>query len=152
VRVAQYRFLTTWILDAPIEQVWERLDDPLRWPEWWRGVERTEIVAVDHWRSTWRSFLPYTLTFDFTVDRRERPYVLGGRASGELAGTGVWRLFEARGHTASTWDWRVGTTTAWMNALGPIARPGFAWNHGWVMRRGAEGLARDLGCSLIAAT
>jgi hypothetical protein len=32
VRVAQYRFLTTWIFDAPIDEVWERLDDPLRRP------------------------------------------------------------------------------------------------------------------------
>src|SRR5207253_9770738 len=43
VPVAQYRFLTTWIFDAPIERVWERLHDPARWPEWWRGLERTDI-------------------------------------------------------------------------------------------------------------
>src|SRR3982750_3510576 len=63
VRVANSRFLTTWIFDAPIEAVWERLDDPVRWPEWWRGVEKTEILAPDHWRSSWESFLPYTLAF-----------------------------------------------------------------------------------------
>jgi carbon monoxide dehydrogenase subunit G len=152
VRVAPYRFLTTWIFDAPIEEVWERLDDPMGWPRWWRGVESTETLGDDHWRSTWRSFLPYSLTFDFAVDYRERPNVLGGRAAGELAGTGVWRLFEARGLTASNWDWRVGTTAPWMNVLGPVARPAFAWNHGWIMRRGGEGLARDLGCSLVAAS
>ena len=148
MRVAQYRFLTTWIFDAPIEPVWEHLDDPEHWPEWWRGVESTEILGEDRWRSV----LPYTLTFEFAIDRRERPYVLAGRASGELAGTGAWRLFEARGQTASTWDWRVGTTATWMNALGPVARPAFAWNHAWVMRRGAEGLARELGCALVAAS
>jgi uncharacterized protein YndB with AHSA1/START domain len=84
--VTQYRFLTTWIFDTSIERVWERLDDPMHWPDWWPGVEQTEIIEVDHWRSTWKSVLPYTLTFDFEIDRRERPYVLGGRASGELAG------------------------------------------------------------------
>jgi uncharacterized protein YndB with AHSA1/START domain len=152
VRVARYRFLTTWIFDAPIDAVWERLDAPMRWPEWWRGVEKTEILGPDKWRSTWKSVLPYTLTFDFEIDKRERPYLLGGRASGELAGTGVWRLFESHGQTASTWDWRVATTAAWMNALGPVARPAFAWNHGWVMRRGGEGLARELGCALVAAS
>jgi hypothetical protein len=150
--MTRYRFLTTWLFEAPIERVWERLDDPARWPEWWRGVERTEILGSDHWRSTWKSLLPYSLTFDFEIERRERPYVLAGRASGELAGTGVWRLYEARGQTASTWDWRVGTTAQWMNVIGPLARPVFSWNHGWVMRRGAEGLAQDLGCGLIAAS
>jgi len=39
-----------------------------------------------------------------------------------------------------------------MNTLGPLARPAFAWNHAWVMRRGAEGLARNLGCRLLAAS
>jgi uncharacterized protein YndB with AHSA1/START domain len=150
--MTRYRFLTTWLFEASIERVWERLDDPARWPVWWRGVERTEILGSDNWRSTWRSLLPYSLTFEFEIDRRERPYLLAGRASGELAGTGVWRLYEARGQTASTWDWRVGTTAQWMNLMGPLARPVFSWNHGWVMRRGAEGLANDLGCALIAAS
>ena len=60
-------------------------------------------------------------------------------------------MFEARGQICSTWDWEVATTAGWMKALGPLARPAFAWNHGWVMRRGGEGLARDVGCTLVAA-
>ena len=79
------------------------------------------------------------------------PYLLEGRASGELAGSGRWRLFEAQGRTASTWDWDVETTARWMNLLGPLARPAFMWNHDRVMRQGAEGLARELGVELIAA-
>ena len=70
----------------------------------------------------------------------------------ELAGDGTWRLFEHGGLTASTWDWRIATTAAWMNALGPAARPAFASNHAWVMRRGGEGIARRLGCTLVAAS
>ena len=37
-----------------------------------------------------------------------------------------------------------------MNAIAPLARPAFAWNHGYVMRAGAEGIARELGARLIA--
>ena len=149
--MAEYRFLTTWLLDAPVERVWDTLHDAARWPVWWRGVERTEVLSDDLWRSTWKSFLPYELTFEFEIVRRERPWYLEGRARGELSGIGRWRLFEARGQTASTWDWQVATTARWMNALGPLARPAFAWNHGWVMRRGAEGLARELGVALLAS-
>lgn len=152
MRVAQYRFLTTWLLDAPIERVWQTLYDAGRWPVWWRGVKRTVVVHEDLWRSSWRSFLPYTLEFEFEIVKRDPPYLLEGIARGELAGRGTWRLFEAQGKTASTWDWQVETTARWMNALGPLARPAFAWNHGWVMSRGAEGLARELGCNLIAAS
>jgi hypothetical protein len=150
--VTRYRFLTTWLLDAPVADVWDTLYDASRWPEWWRGVERTDVLREDLWRSTWRSFLPYRLSFEFEIVLRERPFLLEGRARGELAGTGRWRLYEGPAGTASTWDWDVGTTARWMNAFGPLARPVFAWNHAWVMRRGAEGLARELGVRLVAAS
>jgi hypothetical protein len=151
--VRPYRFLTTWLLDAPREDVWEVLYDARRWPEWWRGVERMEVLGPEGrlWRSAWRSVLPYTLEFEFDIVRDQRPYLLEGRASGELTGTGIWRLYEGELGTASTWEWTVATTAPWMNAFGPVARPAFAWNHHRIMRRGAEGLARELGCALVAA-
>ena len=39
-----------------------------------------------------------------------------------------------------------------MNLLAPIARPVFAWNHDWVMKRGGEGLSRLLGAPLVVAS
>ena len=154
-----YRFLTTWLLDAERERVWDLIYDAERWPEWWRGVERMEIARVGDergegalWRSGWRSVLPYTLDFDFAIETVDRPSLLVGRASGELAGSGTWRVYESPLGTASTWEWRVATTQPWMNAPGPLARPVFAWNHHAIMRRGGEGLARRLGCRLVATT
>jgi hypothetical protein len=98
----------------------------------------------------WRSRLPYPLEFEFTVDRVERPRVMAGRAVGELSGTGRWRLFEDGGVTAVLYEWNVRTTRPWMNLLGPVAQPVFAWNHDVVMRWGGEGLARRLGAQLLA--
>ena len=40
--MADYAFLTTWLLDSPREPVWEAIYDQERWPEWWRGVEEVE--------------------------------------------------------------------------------------------------------------
>jgi uncharacterized protein YndB with AHSA1/START domain len=150
--MAAYRFLTTWLLDAPREPVWDAIYDAARWPDWWRGVERTEVVADRLWRSEWRSVLPYTLEFEFEILRNERPNLLVGRASGELSGEGIWRVYEGALGTASTWEWQVETTARWMNAFGPLAKPGFAWNHHRIMRWGAEGLARHLGVRLLAAS
>jgi uncharacterized protein YndB with AHSA1/START domain len=157
--VRQYRFLTTWLLEAAREQVWDVIYDAARWPQWWRGVERCVVERPGNergegalWRAAWRSVLPYTLEFEFELEHVERPSILVGRARGDLEGSGTWRLYEGEAGTASTWEWVVRTTQPWMNAFGPSARPVFAWNHHRIMRRGAEGVARRLGCRLVAAT
>jgi uncharacterized protein YndB with AHSA1/START domain len=157
----EYRFLTTWLLACERERVWEAIYDSEEWPRWWRGVERVvEVTPGDEngvgqlGRYTWRSKLPYELTFDMLTTRVERPRLLEGEASGQLAGTGRWRLFEQEGApavTAVTYEWNVATTKRWMNLLSPIARPAFEWNHDWVMGHGAEGIAKLLGCELLAA-
>jgi len=154
---AEYRFLTTWCIDAPVERVWDVINDWRRWPRWWPGVESVvEIEPGDgnglgaRTRHRWRSRLPYTVTFDLVVTRLERPYLLEARAEGKLAGVGRWRLFEGEG-TAVLYEWNVRTTAAWMNLLSPLARSAFEWNHDVVMRRGGAGLARELGASLLTA-
>jgi uncharacterized protein YndB with AHSA1/START domain len=157
--MAEYRFLTTWCLEAPIDPVWEAIHDSESWPQWWRGVERVvELEPGDEQgigqvgRYTWKSRLPYELSFDVTTLRKERPHLLAGEASGELSGTGTWRLSEGGGLTTVLYEWDVRTARAWMNLLAPLARPVFAWNHDWVMKRGGEGLARLLGARLIIAS
>jgi uncharacterized protein YndB with AHSA1/START domain len=158
--VADYSFLTTWVFDAPIERVWDALYDSERWPEWWRGVERVQVLerggedrVGELSRYTWKSKLPYRLEFDMRTTRVEEPHLVEGAAKGELTGTGRWRLFSGQdGTTAVTYEWNVETTARWMNALAPLARPVFAWNHDYVMHNGAEGLARRLGARLLVAS
>jgi uncharacterized protein YndB with AHSA1/START domain len=155
--VAAYRFLTTWLLEADRERVWDAIYESERWPEWWKGVIETERLAEgdengigQYGRYVWKSRLPYELEFFILSTRVERPHLLEGEASGELAGTGRWRLFEQGGVTAVLYEWNVRTTRAWMNLLAPLARPVFAINHDWVMRNGGDGLARLLGAKLLA--
>ena len=154
--MADYRFLTTWCLDAPIERVFEAIDDAAAWPRWWKGVTRADLVEEGDedgvgrlWRFTWRCRLPYDLSFDSRVVRREPPHLLEGHADGELIGVGRWRLYDGPG-TAVVYEWDVRTSRAWMNRAAPVARPLFAWNHDAVMRQGAEGLARLLDAPLLA--
>jgi hypothetical protein len=100
----------------------------------------------------WRSRIPYSVEFDFTVKRVEQPALMEGRAEGDLNGQGRWRLLEEAGITAVLYEWNVSTAKTWMNAVAPLARPLFAWNHDLVMRWGGEGLARELGVPLLAST
>ena len=157
--MAEYSFLTTWLLDCPREPAWEAIHDQAAWPRWWRGVEVAEelrrplggedVGTVS--RMVWRSLLPYRVELEVLTTRIERPTLLEGRASGDLAGVGRWRFYEGDGVTAVLYEWEVRTTIAWMNRLAPLLRPVFEWNHDWVMARGGEGLARRVGCRRLAA-
>ena len=130
----------------------------MRWPLWWRGVQRVALLEPgdaesvgSRYRIAWRSRIPYELEFDFEVIDLDEPRSMRGMASGALAGTGRWRLFEKDGVTAVLYEWNVETTKLWMNVLGPVARPVFDYNHDVVMRWGGEGLAQRLDCRLLAA-
>ena len=155
--MAAYSFLTTWCVDAPIQPVWDLISASKRYPEWWRGVH--SVVELEPGgehglgalsRFEWRSKLPYTLEFDMRVTRAEPPHLLEGHANGELEGVGVCRLYEGAAGTAIVYSWDVSTTRRWMNRLAPLARPVFEWNHDYVMRQGAHGLATQLGAELVA--
>jgi uncharacterized protein YndB with AHSA1/START domain len=155
--MGEYRFLTTWLLEADREQVWEAIYDSERWPEWWKGVEEAEKLEEgdengvgQYGRYVWKARLPYRVEFRIRTTRVERPRLLEGDATGELAGMGRWNLFEQDGVTAVIYEWYVHTTKAWMNALAPVARPAFKSNHDYVMRNGGRGLADLLGARLLA--
>jgi uncharacterized protein YndB with AHSA1/START domain len=157
--MAAYSFLSTWCVAAPLERVWDVLSHTEGYPEWWKGVRKVTVLEPGEgggrgvgtlYRMEWRSKLPYSLVFDSRVTRVERPYLLEGQASGELEGVGAWRLYESALGTAAIYSWDVSTTRAWMNAIGPLARPAFSWNHDYVMRQGADGLAKKLGVELVA--
>ena len=156
--MADYKFLTTWLLEAPREQVFEAIYDQANWPQWWRGVEEAEEISPGDdggvgtvARMVWKSLLPYRVEFEVTTTRIERPHLLEGDAVGELSGIGRWHLYEQGGVTAVLYEWNVATSKAWMNLLAPIARPVFEWNHDWVMARGGEGISQLLGCRLLAS-
>jgi uncharacterized protein YndB with AHSA1/START domain len=155
--MAEYSFLTTWLLESPRDPVWAAIHDQERWPEWWRGVEVAEEVRGGDRdgvgtvsRMVWKSWLPYRVEFEVLTTRVDYPGLMEGRATGELEGVGRWRLYEEGGVTAVLYQWNVATTRPWMNALAPALRPVFECNHDWVMRQGGAGLARRLGCRLLA--
>jgi uncharacterized protein YndB with AHSA1/START domain len=148
----RYELVTGWQLGAPIERVWQALVRPQDWPRWWRYVKSAVLLEPGdangigaRTRYTWSSRLPYTLSFEMRTTRASAPLLLEGEASGDLQGTGRWQLAARGDVTHVFYDWRVGTTSRWMNLLSPLLAPVFAWNHDQVMREGGRGLARHLG-------
>ena len=156
--MASYSFLTTWILEAPRDEVWQAIYEIEHWPEWWRGVQRVERLEQGAdggigalYRHEWRSVIPYPVRFETRITRIDRPELIEADADGELAGTGRWRFYGER-ETTVTYEWDVRTTKPWMNVVAPLAGPVFRWNHNVVMHQGGEGLAALLGARLLAVT
>ena len=94
-----------------------------------RGRRAEELDPGDaqrvgsRYRMRWRAPIGYALEFDFTVDEvGQSRGGWPGRATGELEGTGVWRLFEEGGVTAVTYEWNVRAH----QALDERARPAAA--------------------------
>jgi hypothetical protein len=128
----------------------------LHWPSWWRGV--VSVVELDSGdangigsvrRYTWKSLLPYRISFDMRVTRIEPLVALEGVATGEVEGTGRWSFTDQGPVTTIRYEWQIRTTRRWMNLAAPLARPLFQWNHDLVMRQGGQGLARLLGARLV---
>jgi carbon monoxide dehydrogenase subunit G len=150
--MADYSFTTAWKFRAPLEQVWNEINNPNQWPQWWRGLQKvTEIEkgnasGVGCLREfAWKSVFPYTLTFKMMTTLVEPMRKIEGMASGDLDGTGLWSFTSEGEYTLVRYDWNVRTTGTMMNLLAPVARGIFTWNHNKIMEWGRQGLAKRLG-------
>ena len=150
--MADYRFVTTWEFVAPIDDVWHEVGDPQNRVNFWSGLQR--VVEKQPGDTTgenalyelvFKSFLPYTLSLDARVTGIEAPHHLRMETTGELEGVATFDLAERDGTTVSTLVWETRTTIAWMNAIAPLMRGLFEWNHDVLMRKAGEGLAQRIG-------
>jgi uncharacterized protein YndB with AHSA1/START domain len=79
------------VIAAPVEEVWQVIEDPYQMPRWWPGVERMEGVTDDRFTQVFKSRRGRTVRADFVLLSSEAPgggYTSGQRAwSQEVAGT-----------------------------------------------------------------
>ena len=156
--MADYHYISTWQLQAPIERVWPAISDLERLPAWYPAIQEVQTLAAGdsdgvggRVRYLMKGRLPMRLAFEATITRVVPPRELELRAEGELAGTGRWEL-EQRGEVTSVrYTWDVRTTKAWMNLAAPVARPLFTWNTRGVLLEAGQGLARFLQVPLVNA-
>ncbi|MFO0937128.1 MAG: SRPBCC family protein [Gemmataceae bacterium] len=149
---SQYKFVTKWQIQGEVSSVWNQLANPESWPVWWKGVKRVKLIqpgidtlGTDAVREyTFRSFLPYSLTFTMKTTRIEFMKSIEGVAFGELEGVGKWELSSESGVTLIRYDWHVKANKKWMRLLSPIARPVFKLNHDVIMNWGQIGLQKSV--------
>jgi carbon monoxide dehydrogenase subunit G len=156
--MADYHYVSTWQLQAPIQQVWAALNDLEHLPVWYRGVQQVQELAPGDAQGVGRRVryvikgrLPLRLAFEATTTRSLPPQDQELRAEGELTGTGRWSLDQHGQVTTVRYHWDVRTTGPWMNLLAPLARPLFTWNSQGVMLQAGQGLALFLGVPLVDA-
>ena len=151
-----YSFVTRWQIEAPVAEVWNAIYESTEWPQWWRGVQSVRVIRENDAKGingkreySWKSALPYTLSFQMTLVEKIDNKLLCGVAFGELEGDGTWHFEQENGITKIQYNWNILTNKAWMNYFSFLLKPLFKYNHNVVMRWGAECLAKKLNARLI---
>lgn len=157
--MAEFHFVTTWKIEAPLPQVFGAITQCLTWPAWWKGVEKVEELDPGNAdgigslrRFIWKGMLPYRLNFLIRIVRAEPLKIIEGQASGDVEGVGCWHFSHDTPITTVRYEWHVRTTRLWMNLLLPVVKPLVRWNHDQLMKQGGEGLARLLNARLACMT
>jgi len=137
-----YRFLDRWVVDAPIDVVYDTIGDVLGYERWWTdfviratGDEAPPAVGKSN-ELLVKSYLPFKVNFALEVLEVEAPRRILSRLSKDFEGTGEWTLVETDGVTTATLDWRPSVNKPLIRNLTPVLRPLFRSNHNWAMRHG----------------
>jgi uncharacterized protein YndB with AHSA1/START domain len=145
-----YYFCERWFVAAPIEDVWTAIRDVEGYPRWWN--EFLEVKRLNNVEGVGsrvsvhaKAALPYHMYFTLEAIMEDRPRAAVSKVSGDLNGEMRWRLESAGGGTRLVFDEAVRTGKPLLNALAPLFKPLFAWNHKVMMTSGERGLRRYLG-------
>jgi hypothetical protein len=155
--VAEYHLLTTWRIEAPLEEVYAVIERSLSWPDWWPSVRGVQEIADGRAdgignvrRYVWQGKLPYRVVFDVRATHIEQQVRLEGSARGDLEGVGRWSFSHRDKVSIVKYDWHVCSNRWWMNLVAPVARSIFILNHTQIMEQGGQALARLLKAPLVA--
>lgn len=147
-----YHFTSHWRVPGTCGEVADILSDPLALPRWWPSVylDVVELHPPDadglnhRVRLRTKGFLPYTLTWEFTVVESHYPHGYTIVASGDFDGRGVWTIEQDGPFVDVTYDWRVSAEKPLLRTLSFLLRPIFEANHRWAMDQGRTSLMLEL--------
>ena len=148
----EYAFLTHWRVNAPVELVYDILQDGKEYVRWWpdvyldaqhipsgnaNGIGDQVVLLTKGW-------LPYRLRWTATAMQRERPHTIAISAAGDFVGQGIWNLQQDGTVCDIKFDWRLRADKPLLQLLSPLFKPIFKWNHKWAMDRGLMRLQAEI--------
>ena len=164
-RANEYAFVTTWHVPATPDEIAAVLADAKGLERWWpsvylqvtvldpgdaRGIGKVVALHTKGW-------LPYTLSWRFTVTESDPPSGFALTAKGDFVGRGVWTIVpesaapDGSPRTNVTYDWRISAEKAVLKRFSFVMKPIFSANHHWAMARGEESLRLELARRRAAA-
>ena len=148
-----YHFVSNWRVEADIWEVSDIIGgDARELTRWWPSVyldvkilEEGDAGGVGRVVELYtKGWLPYTLRWRFRVTASNEPNGFALEASGDFAGTGVWRFAQAGKYVDIVYDWRIAAEKGLLKHLSFLMKPLFAANHRWAMQKGYESLLLEL--------
>lgn len=128
--------------------LWDEVADVQQFPQWWPWLHRFDARAMergDVWSCTVQPPLPYSLSFDITIDEvtpRER---ITARVSGEITGAAQLTIIpDGDGCTARLTS-QLAPASRFLQTVALVARPVVSLGHDWVLDTGARQFRRHLG-------
>ena len=139
--LTHYVFRSVWHVDARPADVVPVLYDIESYPAWWPEIRHVRALGEQRFDVVARSFLPYELRFvGEGAEPRTSEGIVEATLSGDMRGSMRWTVREVAEGCRIVYDQEVTTNKRLLNALAPVARPGFKANHAAMMRHGEAGL------------
>lgn len=147
----RYRFEEEWMVEAPVEKVWDQMVQVEAWPQWWKGLELSDsvdglpaIMEGKSYRTRWKGPFPYRLDIHAVIRKTSPHAAITADIHGDIQGRCTCRIQESRQGTRFFFSLDVRTVPPWMTLLSPFLKGYFSKNHNRLMAKGIQGFTRHL--------
>ena len=146
-----YHFDQEWVVNAPLETVWEGLIHVDQWYRWWEGLEfsnSTDNLPVTmtgkQYITRWKGSFPYYLDIQAVIVDARANVSISADIHGDIKGACTCRIEKTRDGTRGFFSLNVHTCNPWMTILSPFLKERFSKNHNSIMAKGIVGFTSYL--------
>jgi uncharacterized protein YndB with AHSA1/START domain len=136
---------------VPPEALWAEIADVRRFQTWWPWLHRFDgegMAAGDVWHCTVQPPLPYTLSFQITIEEVAPTERVSATVTGEITGSAELTLVPDDDGCTARLTSQLAPASRFLQTIALVARPVVSLGHDWVLDTGARQFRRQLGRSV----